>query len=122
MESGQHNRWPGSVLFGFADEGAGVVKDGGGCVCCQDLQRFQEQEDSCIFPDARRVGEKAVSGGDTLFTAAVREREGSERLNAWEWEKLEGPKKPKKLMGIHCAIRLNSDLVVVEGLDGSVSA
>lgn len=60
------------------------------------------------------MGEKAVSGGDTLFTAAVRD--------AWEWEKLEGPKKPKKLMGIHCAIRLNSDLVVVEGLDGSVSA
>lgn len=69
------------------------------------------------------MGEKAVSGGDTLFTAAVRGRERIERLNAWEWEKLEGPKEPKKLMGIHCAIRLNSDLVVVvEGLDGSVSA
>lgn len=68
------------------------------------------------------MGEKAVSGGDTLFTAAVRGRERSERLNAWVWEKLEGPKKPNKLMGIHCAIRLNSDLVVVEGLGGSVSA
>lgn len=70
------------------------------------------------------MGEKAVSGGNTLFTAAVRGRERIERLNAWEWEKLEGPKEPKKLMAtcIHCAIRLNSDLAVVEGLDGSVSA